>query len=356
MSSGGISFAGEGSVRGEKWHRKWARRLMGMFPDISRESDAHQNTVGIVVSLALHLLLFLLIGLLKTGFLDGWVQQFMPERKVHEIEVVMEEAPQRVIVPLDEMQRRATVESEGMQDGKRQTDKAMFESDKNLVAGTSGGPKGLLPLPSQEGRSVPVRSFTEQEAAEIGRKNAEARKAAKAAGRAVDLKSDDLLGTLPEGPLEGTLVFRRMSGPDGVKQGGGDVLDGLSDLGGDRLKKDRSRVEGNLENTGQAGVDAVKSPVGVYRKKVSAAIGENWNALVAKRMDGLDQGAVKVRFKVDARGVVKGIEIDKNSANKAFADLCIEAVSTAKIPPPPAEALPLMKAGLLEIPFNFALY
>lgn len=221
MSSGGISFAGEGPARGEKWHRKWVRRLMGMFPDISRESDAHQNTVGIVVSLALHLLLFLLIGLLKTGFLDGWVQQFMPERKVHEIEVVMEEAPQRVIVPLDEMQRRATVESEGMQDGKRQTDKAMFESDKNLVAGTSGGPKGLLPLPSQEGRSVPVRSFTEQEAAEIGRKNAEARKAAKAAGRAVDLKSDDLLGTLPEGPLEGTLVFRRMSGPDGVKRGAG---------------------------------------------------------------------------------------------------------------------------------------
>lgn len=356
MSLGRVSLLGDGSVREEKWHQRMIRRCMGVFPDISRESDAHQNTVGIVVSLALHLLLFLLIGLLKTGFLDGWVKQFMPERRVHEVEVVMEEAPQRVTVPLDEMQRRATMESEGMQEGKRTSDKALFESDKNLVAGTSGGPKGLLPMPSQEGRSVPVRSFTEQDAAEIGRKSAEARKAAKAAGRAVELKSDDMLGTLPEGPLEGTLVFRRMGGPGGAKQGGGDILDGVSDLGGDRLKKDRTRVEGNLENTGQAGVDAVKSPVGVYRKKVSAAIGENWNVLVAKRMDGLDQGAVKVRFKVDARGTVRGIEIDKNTANKAFADLCLEAVSTAKIPPPPAEAFPLMKAGLLEIPFNFALY
>ncbi len=356
MSSEWVSLGGSGGRGRERWFERLIRRGMGFFPDISRESDAHQNTVGIIISLVLHLLLLLFIGLFRTGFLDGWVQQFMPERKVHEIEVVVEEAPQRITVPLDEMQRRVAVESEGMQEGNRKSDKAMFESDKNLVAGTSGGPKGLLPLPSQEGRSVPVRSFTEQEAAELGRKNADARKAAKAAGRMSDLKRDDMLGTLPEGSLEGTLVFRRMSGPEGGKTGGGDLLDGVSDVGSDRLKKDRSRVEGRLENTGQSGVDAAKSPVGVYRKQVSAAIGENWNTLVAKRMDGLDQGAVKVRFKVDAKGVVRGIEIDRNTANKAFADLCIEAVSTAKIPPPPAEALPLMKAGLLEIPFNFALY
>ena len=96
--------------------------------------------------------------------------------------------------------------------------------------------------------------------------------------------------------------------------------------------------------------------MGVYMKSVSRAIGAKWNLLVKNRMDSLETGLVKVRFWITADGSVRRVVIERSTANRAFSELCLEAVKASQLEPPPEEAKPLLQDGLLEIPFTFSLY
>ncbi len=117
----------------------------------------------------------------------------------------------------------------------------------------------------------------------------------------------------------------------------------------------QARIEGSISNRRKPGVDAVKTPLGVYRAAVSAQIQSRWLYYTKQRMDLLALGTVRVRFFVTQEGRVQDIRILENDSNQSFANVCEESVRDAEIKPPPAD-LEMMNNGRLELVFSFTLY
>ena len=117
----------------------------------------------------------------------------------------------------------------------------------------------------------------------------------------------------------------------------------------------RTRIEGSISNRGKAGVDALRTPLGVYRRQVSQQIQSRWLYWTKKRMEMLAIGTVRIRFFVTQEGRLEDVEIVSNDSNDSFAGVCEQSVREAEIAPPPAD-LELMKDGRLELVFSFTLY
>jgi TonB family protein len=115
----------------------------------------------------------------------------------------------------------------------------------------------------------------------------------------------------------------------------------------------RTKINGANLPPGEDGVDAAATPVGRYKKAVSAAVGSRWNYYIQQRMSLLQTGKVLVIFDIDARGKVRAFRIEENTSNTAHAALVEQCVREAEFDPPPPEAL---RNGLFEYPMSFNLY
>ncbi len=121
-------------------------------------------------------------------------------------------------------------------------------------------------------------------------------------------------------------------------------------------QREQNKIDGGITNKGKAGVDAIATPLGRYRKSVADAIGSRWYFYVNNRMDLVTIGDVYVKFSVDAEGRVHDAKIVSNTANDTFGGYCVRAVTEAKIPPLPPEVAPALVNGRLEITYHFNIY
>lgn len=119
---------------------------------------------------------------------------------------------------------------------------------------------------------------------------------------------------------------------------------------------EQTRIEGSISNRGPAGVDAVGTPIGRYRKAIADAIGSRWYHYVNKRIDLITVGSVRIRFFINSQGRAENVEILSNSSNSAFAEFSVLSITEAKIPPLPAEVAPLLDDNRLEIQYTFTIY
>ncbi len=114
----------------------------------------------------------------------------------------------------------------------------------------------------------------------------------------------------------------------------------------------RTKVNGAAMPAGEDGVDSVATPLGRYKKAVSAAVGSRWNYYIQQRMSLLQTGKVTVIFSLDARGKVRSFRIEDNTSNRAHAALIEQCVREAEFDAPPPEAL---RNGTFEYPMSFHL-
>jgi outer membrane biosynthesis protein TonB len=114
----------------------------------------------------------------------------------------------------------------------------------------------------------------------------------------------------------------------------------------------RTKVNGAAMPAGDDGVDSVATPLGRYKKAVSAAVGSRWNYYIQQRMSLLQTGKVTAVFSLDARGKVRSFRIEENTSNRAHAALIEQCVREAEFDPPPPEAL---RNGVFEYPMSFHL-
>ncbi len=117
----------------------------------------------------------------------------------------------------------------------------------------------------------------------------------------------------------------------------------------------QTRIEGSISNRGRPGVDAKKTPLGVYQQSVSAQIHQRWLIKTKSRMDLLQIGTARLRFYITPQGRVQDVRVISNDSNSTFGLVCEEAVREAEIAPPPSD-LEVMKDGRLELVFSFTLY
>ena len=124
-----------------------------------------------------------------------------------------------------------------------------------------------------------------------------------------------------------------------------------------RPLKDRTRISGNINNRGISSVNALGTPLGRYEKILKDSIGSRWYAFVDQKRDLISIGTLQLRFDVDRSGRVKNLKITENTSNESFANICLQSVLEAQLPPIPddvADTLP--SEGLQVDGFSFTIY
>ena len=87
------------------------------------------------------------------------------------------------------------------------------------------------------------------------------------------------------------------------------------------------------------------------------AIGARWYFLVDERMSTLVRTSeVKVHFVVTRSGKITNTHVTGKDPNTALADVSLEAVVNAEVPPIPADVASLLPDGQLEGDFAFSFF
>jgi outer membrane biosynthesis protein TonB len=259
-----------------------------------------------------------------------------------------------------------------------------------MKAGSEQPATGILPLPSQEGRSLPFPQFTNQnsrlgstkippapdapEQSPAASPPSPARTAetqprppaaefktepSPKAPETADLKPDEIaIGQKPK-PRTTAPELSPQALPDAKP-----IRQEMTKLatpspkksrqrGGYQEEQTKTRVEGSISNRGPKGVDAVKTPLGIYLKQVKAQIGSRWYYYLEKRRDLYATGSVRLSFAINKDGEVLDVRVLDNTSNDTFALMCQQCVIEAEISPPPEEAEAIMPNGRLEQDLNF---
>jgi hypothetical protein len=110
-----------------------------------------------------------------------------------------------------------------------------------------------------------------------------------------------------------------------------------------RPMRQQTRVTGNISNRGISSVNALGTPLGRYQKIVTDAIGSRWYALTQSKADLINIGTLRAHFFVDRSGKIKDLKVLGNTSNESFANICLQSILDANLPPIPddvADTLP----------------
>ncbi len=126
--------------------------------------------------------------------------------------------------------------------------------------------------------------------------------------------------------------------------------------GGVQQQTQLSKIDGGAARRGDAAFNAVGTPLGKYRKLMAQAIGARWQMYVARQMDLVTLGTVRIRFDILEDGTVDNIEVLSNDANSTLATLSIQAIMETKLPPIPPDLASALRDSRLEIVYSFHLW
>jgi hypothetical protein len=244
-----------------------------------------------------------------------------------------------------------------------------FESNANSVAASEAPPTGDLPMPSQEGKDRPKPDLDNQtyslankgalpQASVAPQPSAEPKQSI----TPQPTKAPSQAPTVAPTPLPEQLAML-MARPTPVPQPQTSTPVPQSSAAPQqpnsayRREQEKARVGGNISNRGISRVNAFGTPLGRYGKTLSDAIGSRWYAYVESRREMIGIGTLQAHFTVDRTGKIKNIKILSNTSNETFANVCLQSILDANLPPIPddvADTLP--SEGLDSGDFSFTIY
>lgn len=118
-----------------------------------------------------------------------------------------------------------------------------------------------------------------------------------------------------------------------------------------------SNKKGGITNIGsEDAVNAKSTTMGAYRRQATGAVEKKWHALIRQKLDVVEPGNLTVRFFVNKNGKVEDARITYNRASPLLADVTIEAILMAEIPPIPKELLPVLDRERMEINYDVVIH
>jgi len=119
----------------------------------------------------------------------------------------------------------------------------------------------------------------------------------------------------------------------------------------------QNKIDGGISNRGPAGVDALGTPLGLYRKRIGDAIGSRWHLYVSQNNMGLiNAGTVRIKFYINQKGRAEDLKVIEKEAGEALTNVSVQSIWEAKFPPPPPEIAPTLENGRYEVTFTFTIY
>ena len=202
-----------------------------------------------------------------------------------------------------------------------------FESNANSIGASELAAAGELPLPSQTGKDRPLMDF-ETNPYSLETKGAQPQQS-KAASQQKQMPAPQ---PAPITAAEQFALLTQKSAPETERSAEASQAQSAY-----RRLKERTHIAGNITNHGISAVNALGTPLGRYQKIVADSIGSRWYTYVKQRGDLINIGTLRLRFVVDRSGQVKDLKIIENSSNEAFANVCVQSVMEAHLPPIPED-------------------
>lgn len=399
--------------------QRFTHPLLSLLPDLNNIPVRRQAVGAMIASIVLHVLLLLLLAFAASLLPAPRLDFARSKPKLQELEVTLFETPQlEIVTPRQLLQRaeeRQFIDSAGLAKSEAKPEEAIFESDQDMIAASEKAGAGDAPLPAMDGRDLPFTNFTTQdvrlgpaneppgpEAADpappaappaaperlnpeqpVAKKEEPSRDPAKdvppveapkaappplpkverispeqiAIARPDNPAPSPETGAIPMRPLprpvpapvpEPPVEVARLATPPPRPQ--------PLPRPGFQSQQERTKIDGSITNRGKAAVDAVRTPLAVYRKQVNAAIGSRWYYYVRQRRDLIAFGSVKVSYAITAAGRIVDVNIVTNTSNQTLANICQQSIREAEIGPPPEEAVASMVDGRLEGDLTFTYY
>src|SRR5205085_1448723 len=94
---------------------------------------------------------------------------------------------------------------------------------------------------------------------------------------------------------------------------------------GYQAQKQQTRIAGSISRHGPSSVNAVGTPLGLYQKQMYDAVGARWYQHMEQRRDLVSIGTARLTFSIDRSGRVTNLRVLENTANEAFATVCLQS-------------------------------
>jgi outer membrane biosynthesis protein TonB len=196
-----------------------------------------------------------------------------------------------------------------------------------------------MPLPSQAGKDQPLTDFEtnpyslETKGAQPQQSTAESQQKQMPAPQEAPITAAEQFALLTQKPAAAAERSTSASQPQSAY----------------RRMKQRSHISGNITSRGISAVNALGTPLGRYQKIVADSIGSRWYVFVDQQRDLITIGTLRLRFDIDRSGKVKNLKITENSSNEAFANVCVQSVLEAHLPPIPQDVANTLPPEGLEV-------
>ena len=221
-----------------------------------------------------------------------------------------------------------------------------FESNANSIAASEIPPTGSLPVPSQQGVDRPNldldshRESIPNEGAQPRPSVAEQSATPQPSAQPTPISKSEEFAMLTSTPTPHPSVASTPQAPKSSYQ----------------PYKEKTRLAGSITNRGTSAVNAVGTPLGRYQKVLFDAIGSRWYAYIEEKADLVKLGTTRVSFAVDRSGRVKNLKVINNDSNEAFANVCLQSILDAQLPPIPDDVASALPAEGLETEIAFTTF
>jgi outer membrane biosynthesis protein TonB len=223
-----------------------------------------------------------------------------------------------------------------------------FESNANSIAASELPATGEAPLPSQTGKDRP---FVDLETHAYSLQMNGAQPQPSAAPQETPAPSAAPQPTLQPAPISAAEQFAMLTARPTPA-----VKPSTAAASAYRSYKDRTRISGRITNRGVSSVNALGTPLGRYMKFLLDAVGSRWYTYLDRRIDLISIGTTRVVFTVDRSGEVKNLKVVENTANEALANVCIQSIQEAQLPPMPDDLAATLPAEGLDMDIPFTIY
>lgn len=292
------------------------------------EYDARTVLWALLAAIAIHLAVAFLLAAFSGVFSPALP---MPEKPAELTLVDLSPTP---LVP----KNSSFIETDESKKAPEPKDKT-FESNANSIGASELAAAGELPLPSQTGKDRPFMDF-ETHPYSLDTKGAQPQQSTAAS-------QQKQMPAPPPAPITAAEQFALLtekSAPETERSAEASQAQSAY-----RRLRERTHIAGNITTRGISAVNALGTPLGRYQKIVTDSIGSRWYTYVKEKGDLINIGTLRLRFVVDRSGRVKDLKITENSSNEAFANVCVQSVLEAHLPPIPEDVANTLPPEGLEM-------
>jgi len=261
------------------------------------------------------------------------------------------------------------VETDKSKESAEKPKEQTFESNANSLATSERPPSGDLPLPSQDGKDLPTRDlethdFSLQTQGSIPQPQQPSPppdskpSPPPAKSPTPDPEQLAMLTSTPPPPIKAPDETQPSPTPDSAASIAPVAPRPQPEAPSSsyQAQKQQTRIAGSISRHGPSSVNAVGTPLGLYQKQMYDAVGARWYQHMEQRRDLVSIGTARLTFSIDRSGRVTNLRVLENTANEAFATVCLQSVQELKLPPIPEDVANTLPSEGLQAELTFISY